>query len=182
MQTLDLWTGIVRSSYEIEDVPVEVVTCCHPQQDLVAVHVKSKLMSQGRLKVFWEFPVVTANESDRGRTSARARGVDLTRTLDSNRYFVSVAWDQGEWEAGSWNPGWPRRYLLTPPRDTNEFSFVCRFSPKAIGKLPTFAESAAASAKHLPEFWQSGGAIDLSESKDRRIGGSSNGESCWRSL
>ncbi len=164
---IDLWSSIVDSSYEIEGVPVQVATCCHPLQDLVAVRVKSKLMSEGRLKVFWEFPAVTANEV----TEAEPRGasrVDLTRTLDADRYFVSIAWDRAEWEAGSWNPGWPRRYLLTPSRDTDEFSFVCRFSPKAIGELPTFAESAAASAKYWPEFWQSGGVIDLSESKDPR--------------
>ena len=166
-QTLDLWTGIVESSYEIEGVPVKVVTCCHPQQDLVAVQVKSKLMSEGRLKVFWEFPAVTANEVTEAETQGAGR-VDLTRTLDADRYFVSVAWEQGEWASGSWNPGWPRRYLLTPSRDTDAFSFVCRFSPQAIGELPTFPQTAAASTKAWPEFWQSGGAIDLSESKDPR--------------
>jgi len=166
-QTLDLWTGIVQSSYEIEGVPVEVVTCCHPQQDLVAVHAKSKLISQGRLKIFWEFTVVAANTETEANPQGASR-VDLTRTLDADRYFVSVAWERGEWGAGSWNPGWPRRYLLTPSRDTDEFSFVCRFSPKTIGELPTFEETATASAKHWPAFWQSGGAIDLSESKDPR--------------
>ncbi len=166
-QTLDVWTGVVRSGYVIEGVSVEVVTCCHPAHDLVAVHVKSKLISQGRLKVFWEFPVVTANTESEADLRG-ARRVDLTRTLDADRYFVSVAWEQGDWEAGSWNPGWPRRYLLTPSRHSDEFSFVCRFSPQAIGELPTFEETAAASAKHWPEFWQSGGAIDLSESKDPR--------------
>ena len=58
--------------------------------------------------------------------------------------------------------------MLTPARDADEFSFVCRFSPQPIETLPGFAETAAASAKHWPEFWQSGGAMDLSASKDPR--------------
>ncbi len=53
-------------------------------------------------------------------------------------------------------------------RDADEFSFVCRFSPQPSEALPGFAETAAASAKHWPEFWQSGGAMDLSASQDPR--------------
>ena len=85
----------MQSSYEIEGVHVEVVTCCHPQQDLVAVRVKSKLVSQGRLKVFWEFPVVAAKEATEAVLQGASR-VDLARTLDADRYSVSVAWDAGQ--------------------------------------------------------------------------------------
>lgn len=166
-QTLDLWTGVVRSAYEIEGVPVEVDTCCHPQQDLIAVRVKSKLLAAGRLKVLLELPSIAAKWD----TTAEPRGpgrVDIAQTLDNNRYFVSAAWSQGEWNASDWKPGWARRYLLTPAKDADEFSFVARFSPAAIGELPDFAQTASASAKHWPEFWNSGGAIDLSASKDPR--------------
>ena len=34
--------------------------------------------------------------------------------------------------------------------------------------LPTFAQTELASVKHWADFWQGGGAIDLSESKDPR--------------
>ncbi|MBM3889547.1 MAG: glycoside hydrolase family 65 [Verrucomicrobia bacterium] len=166
-QTLDLWTGTVTSFYEIEGVPVEVTTCCHPRQDLVAVRAKSPLIAAGRLKVLVELPGVPT----KWETTAQPRGanrMEIAQTLDEDRYCVSVAWSRGEWKASDWKPGWPRRYVMTPARDAEEFSFVCRFSPKPVEELPTFTESAAASAKHWPEFWQSGGAIDLSASKDPR--------------
>lgn len=166
-QTLDLWTGLVRSCYEIEGAPVEVTTCCHPEQDLVAVQVKSALMRKGRCKVIWEFPAVSGNTETKEAPQGANR-VDIAHRLDADRYFVSVAWDEGEWQADGWKPGMARRYFLKPPLDADEFRFVCRFSPQAIGELPTFAETAAASAGAWPEFWQSGGAIDLSESRDPR--------------
>ena len=46
---------------------------------------------------------------------------------------------------------------------------MCYFSPgKIAGERLTFAGTKAASAAHWPQFWQSGGAIDLSGSKDPR--------------
>jgi len=174
-QTLDLWTGTVRSAFDFDGVPVEVTTCCHPQQDSVAVQVRSKLLEAGRLRVFWHFPYVDFKECQPTwqpetdgchRSEAVLRGenrVDITRTLDADRYFVSAEWSKGEWSAAG-----PHRFLLSPARDRDEFSFVCGFGRKALGAVPGFAETSAAASQHWPEFWQSGGAIDLSASKDPR--------------
>lgn len=174
-QTLDLWTGEIGSSFEFDGLPVEVTTCGHPKQDLIAVRVRSKLLATGRLKVFWHFPYVEFNacnptwkaETDgQHRTQALPRGtnrVDISRTLDADRYFASVAWSRGDWSTtGS------HRFVLTPPRHTEELSFVCGFGSKPVGELPGFSETAAAAAQHWREFWQSGGAVDLSASKDPR--------------
>jgi hypothetical protein len=51
-----------------------------------------------------------------------------------------------------------------------ELELVCAFSPKALvaKNLPTFAESKQAAQKNWNQFWQTGGAIDLSGSKDPR--------------
>ena len=174
-QTLDLWTGTVHSEFEFDGVPVEVTTCCHPKRDLLAVQVQSKLLASGRLRVFWHFPYVEFNtcnptwkpETDgQHRTEAVLRGADradISRILNSDRYFVSVAWSKGEWR-----PAGLHRFVLTPSRDKDEFSFACGFGPRSFGALPDFAETADASAQFWPQFWQSGGAIDLSASKDPR--------------
>jgi hypothetical protein len=166
-QTLDLWTGLARSTYEIEGVPVEVMTCCHPDQDLVAVRVKSKLVTEGRLKVMWEFTHPTTNAVTTVRLNGATRA-DLMHALDSTRYHAVMAWSRGTWSESGWKPGWPRRYVLTPAPDQDEFSVVTRFSPEAVDDLPDFAQTAAVTVKHWPEFWKSGGVIDLSASKDPR--------------
>jgi hypothetical protein len=173
-QTLDLWTGTVTSSFKLESVAVEVTTCCHPKLDLVAVRVRSPLIVTGRLNVFWRFPYVesdkcnptwSADTDGKHRTEAAQHGnrADLTRTLDADRHFVSVAWN-----AGQWNSTGPHQFVLTPDREAQEFDFVSGLGAQPMGKLPNFAETAGAAAEHWPEFWNSGGMIDLSESKDPR--------------
>ena len=49
-QTLDLWTGAIRSEFEFQGTKIVVETCCHPTQDAIAVRI------QGRLPVVFEFP------------------------------------------------------------------------------------------------------------------------------
>jgi hypothetical protein len=166
-QTLDLWSSTVRSTYEVGGIPAEVTTCCHPKQDVVAVHVKSRLLTEGRLKVLWTFPPVTTNWTTMADLKGATR-VDIAQTLDADRYFVSAAWSKGEWTKREGKSNGPRQFLLTPSRDSEEFSFVCGFAPQAIDKLPGFDDAKAASASHWEQFWQSGGVIDLSESRDPR--------------
>lgn len=62
-----------------------------------------------------------------------------------------------------------RRFVLRPASATPVFSFTCAFGPKPCAKrLPSAEATFAASRKQWPAYWQSGGAIDLSGSKDPR--------------
>ena len=45
-QTLDLWTGEIHSKFTVENVPVDVTTYCHQQQDAIAVKVISPLIKE----------------------------------------------------------------------------------------------------------------------------------------
>jgi hypothetical protein len=174
-QTLDLWTGTVKSSFTLEGVPVEVTTCCHPKQDIVAVRVKSPLITSGRLEVLSKFPYVEFKDcyptwgadTDGNHltkvVSQKPGRADLMRTLDADQYFVSLAWNKGEGNLTA-----PHRFVVTPSRETEEFDLVCSYSAQPFGGLPTFEETAKAASEHWPEFWNSGGAIDLSASKDPR--------------
>jgi hypothetical protein len=53
---------------------------------------------------------------------------------------------------------------------TDVLEFVCAFSPTNLTakNLPTFAQAKRAAQKHWNDFWNTGGAIDLSGSKDPR--------------
>ena len=60
------------------------------------------------------------------------------------------------------------RFVLSA-RGTNRVEFICAFSPAPVaGALPTAGKSFAATASHWQYFWSTGGAIDLSGSKDPR--------------
>ena len=54
-------------------------------------------------------------------------------------------------------------------RGTKVMAFVCAFSATPLpSNLPTCAETKAACAAHWKKHWSTGGAIDLSASKDPR--------------
>ena len=171
-QTLDLWTGILTSHFEVDGVPVDVETCCHPQQDALAVTIRSPLLAQGRLAVTFDFPYgsqqmnaadwKSENKHQTVISSQSPQHLDLARELDSDRYYVSLAW-QGL--AAVTQEG-PHRFTLRAPR---EIAFVCRFSPRAGGEsLPTAPRVLEASRDHWQRFWTTGGAVDFSGSRDAR--------------
>lgn len=59
--------------------------------------------------------------------------------------------------------------VLRPGGSSDTLSFTCAFAPRPLPKsLPTADAVLAASRKGWPAYWKSGGAIDLSGSKDRR--------------
>ncbi|RYG20085.1 hypothetical protein EON82_20660, partial [bacterium] len=62
-----------------------------------------------------------------------------------------------------------RRFTLVPNPKGGALAFVCAFAPKLLSKrLPSPDATLIASEKAWPAYWQKGGAIDLSESKDPR--------------
>lgn len=193
-QRLDLWTGILRSQFTLDGVPVTVETSCAPagwQQapaGAIGVRIASPLISSGRLGVFLDFPYNNGKQKFQAPyvgvwdqpgahvTTLRTGGPGLagiTHQLDDTTYHVSLDWHPSGTVAPV--PGQPHRYLLTCP-GAGTIDLSCSFAPGpdpgapsdgGDGPLPA-AAVAAASAQWWPAFWRSGGAIDLSGSTDPR--------------
>jgi hypothetical protein len=166
-QTLDLWTGILRSRFRCAGREVAVETCCHPGQDLVAVRATRAPA------VVFEFPYGSSamnaadwSHPEKHRTTETASGsnrLDLDRQLDNDRYRVAIAWQT---PAAMKREG-PHRWVLTPSGD--QLAFMCRFGGN--GELPAAEAAFAASREHWDRFWSTGSAIDVSASKEleRRV-------------
>lgn len=174
-QTLDLWSGVITSRYEIEGQPVLVETLCHPDRDIVAVRIESPLVAAGRLAVELAFPYGSPGVSGADWTKPGAHQTTLTRRspqradfarrLDADNYMVALSWTTpAELKSEK-----PHTFVLSPSSKERVLEFVCAFSPGTISaELPNFAEGKAASAEHWAKFWSTGGAIELSGSKDPR--------------
>jgi hypothetical protein len=164
-QTLDLWTGVLRSEFRYQGREIVVETCCHPTRDLLAVTVNAPLA------VAFEFPYGSGDMNaadwthpERHRSTETGQGpqrTDIARELDGDRYSVGIAW-QGP--AGMKREG-PHRFVLHPSGET--LAFVCGFQ----GAGGDATEAFAASRAQWPEFWNSGGAIDLAAAPEleRRV-------------
>ncbi len=176
-QELDLWTGELRSRFSFDGEPVEVSTCCHPDRELVAVRIHSSLIARGRLSVLLAFPYGSAgfngNGADWNRPAAHQtvmtlkgdRHADFARTLDNNHYHAALEWSKGN----SLTPDGPHWYLLAGDANAQKIEFVAAFSQSVLpATLPEAAATRMAAAAMWKDFWSTGGAIDLSQSKDPR--------------
>jgi hypothetical protein len=178
-QEIDLWNGIIYSSFVLEGIPVTVKTACNPSTDAIGVSVKSDLIKKGKIRVFLDFPYPDQDQNadyigNYNMPDAHTSVIDtqndnsaiIARKLDSTRYFVSLNWtSKAHFSAGTVSSG--HRFFLDPLQ-TREISFTCTFSPVKSGRFLTAAEVFAESSRAWPEYWKSGAAIDLSRSKDER--------------
>ncbi|MDR1456072.1 MAG: hypothetical protein LBJ01_10505 [Tannerella sp.] len=174
-QTLDMWDGVIDSRYTVEGVPVHVLTCVEPETGSLAVKVQTPLLANGRLRVEWEFPYghpgVTGADWDKPelhRTillSGDGHRADLQRRMDGTVYHASIAWDgTAEFTAAA-----VHRFVLTPDAKAETLSFTVHYAEeKTAAALPSFDGAMQASKKGWQAFWQTGGAIDLSGSRDPR--------------
>jgi hypothetical protein len=73
-------------------------------------------------------------------------------------------------ENDTWNiSASPHQFIITPNAGTESIDFTCRFGMNAADSVVTnFASIKAACATAWPNFWNSGGAIDLSQSREPR--------------
>ncbi len=174
-QKLDLWSGVLHSSFRLEGEPVNVETCCHPAADMLAVRIRSPLLKDDRLAVVFEFPYGSPEMSaanwgrpEAHRSTARSpsrRRLDIARQLDGDSYWVSVGWDQ----AGEIRQQATHRFVLRGSPEADQLSFVCLFSPRPTSSsLPSAARVFQAAGDHWGKFWSSGGAIELEGSPDPR--------------
>ena len=87
----------------------------------------------------------------------RVNGVGGTKRLAENE----------TWTIGG--PPSPHGFTLIPLAGTESIDFTCYFGRTLAGAPRTdFAAAQAACARHWPHFWSTGGAIDLSGSRDPR--------------
>lgn len=170
-QRLVLSSGTLVSRFDLKGQPVEVVTCCHPTRDVLAVSIESPLTGSGRLAVEWSFPYGSpaTNGSDwraggRHETTLSIKDrstATIHRQLDADSYWVRLHWT-GDPQAEARGD---HRIVLSG----KHLEFTCEFAsrlPVADPILPAAARQA--SQAHWGEFWSAGGAIDLARSTDPR--------------
>ena len=175
-QRLDLWNGVLLSSFRFLGERVDVETVVHPSVDAVAVRVRSRLLGTPRLSMTLRFPYGTGQMTAADWTKADAHtttvarssssapaSAEFHRTLDADRYVVRAAWTP---TATLTNP--EAHTFIVAPAAAEPFEMTAAFSPTAHRETPSFAAARAAAQAHWNRFWSSGGAIDLSESTDPR--------------
>jgi hypothetical protein len=177
-RSLDLWSGKQTSRFSIGGREVRVQTCVHPTLDAVAIRVESAAFGSGELEVALDFPYPSLRNDPwvgdfkrfdaHGTTLTRTgtNGANFARTVDGAGYHVALAWAAGG--ELSEDPGNGHLFRLGS-RGADSIELLCAFGsapPQAIS--PSFEKTERAAAANWEDFWNNGGAIDLSASKDPR--------------
>jgi len=176
------WTcgrGCRLRHFRIDGEPVRVVTCVHPSAGRRDGAHRIAAGRARKLQVALDFPYPTLQNGawvgrlrpgrrtpDRDDEEGRAAPQTSGRVVDGTTYHASLAWSSGGALTGAGAS--PHRFHLSAT-GTSRLEFVCAFSPAQLpDELPTVKDSLKLTADHWAHFWSTGGAIDLSGSKDPR--------------
>jgi hypothetical protein len=145
-QTLDLWKGVLNSSFEFAGEQVEVETLCYPHSDMVAVRVKSRLVKSGDIAIALKFPYALGewgprvsdwNEPNEHTTQileSDKQSTLLVRQMDDLKYFCGLKFSSG----GDLKEKSKHDYRLSPAGDSDTFEFCVWFSSDEI-KTPSLS-------------------------------------------
>lgn len=176
-QELDLWTGIITSSFTVEGIPVKVGTVCNQQVDVVTFKIESILLNQKRISIRVRFPYPNAQFKDVGNNwmydeahssvaSFGHNAMFINRTLDQFKYKTILYWsDKSVVQEKS------KHYFLITPESVknNRYELSCLFEgKKALTVLTGFKAVSKNSSEAWKKFWLSGGAVDFSGTADKR--------------
>ncbi|SPN98540.1 uncharacterized protein DNG_01586 [Cephalotrichum gorgonifer] len=174
-QTLDLWTGVLTSSFQYEGADVRVETVADPASDAVAVTVKSSLLEDGALGLLFDFSYPTKDKFDApfvglyNRTDLHETtltpgegGAEIRHVLGETEYGVSLRWD-GDAEISGPENG-THRYRLTTTEKT--LRLTASFGKERPCGIPSVEKVRKHSEKWWEQFWKDGAFVDLSKVED----------------
>jgi len=174
---MDLWSGLLTSHFTYRGEPVTVETCVDPKSDTVAVRIVSSLLHERRLRLMLDFPAPARGDSNWLGNFEQAAGhrtevirctenrLEVNRSIDDACYQVVLTGSGFKIAAGATK----HQFTIASTDGSDTFDVTCQFGPTIAG-APASAvrDIQAACANWWQSFWKSGGAIDLSGSKDSR--------------
>ncbi|KAI1780820.1 Six-hairpin glycosidase-like protein [Hypoxylon cercidicola] len=195
VQELDLWHGVITSTFEVDGESVTVVTQGDFESDAVTFHIESSLLESGDLTVELDFPYppihttkykyeVFAGVYDfpLNHTTSIVKGcrVDeahIYHELQGTTYFVNLRWpvenalNLSRVEPQGSSAVTAHRYVLSAASNSrhrpNTVDFTAHFSPeKRTAAFPSSIRERNADEWH--QYWNEGGFVDLTSSSNSK--------------
>lgn len=176
-QKLDVWKGELISKFDVEGIPVEVVSVVGQDNDILGVKIKSTLLEQGRIGINIKYPYPTDHFLDEAANydvdepkrlvydSINAKSISISRKLDSTQYFTSVS---SSLDIISKLPT-EKGFIVKPNKTKDSWEFTVAFSESKENNdeldFNKFRDDVNTS---METFWNSGGMIDFGQVKDSR--------------
>jgi len=177
-QELNLWEGVIRSSFTVNGEKVEVTTCCSQEKDMISAEISSALIAKGLLSVRIRFPYPSGGHVDSGcdwtkPTKHESKIINeepghalIVHQLDSTSYFTEVGW------SGKGLMTMPSKHVfeIVPAKGEEKLSFSASFTSSVpqTSDHAIFSDILKSSQLGWKTFWESGGAVDFSGSTNVR--------------
>jgi hypothetical protein len=172
-QVLDLWTGVLSSSFLLNGTQVRVQTIASPETDTVAVTITSGLLKIGGLGVLLDFPYASSknkfdapfvgvwNATDNHTTSLRStrNGASIRHVLDATTYFADIVWEQ-EASIKRWSNN-THKYVLETKMNSDTLHFTVTYAPQATRDVESFEAIKEKATDWWSQYWCSGAFISL---------------------
>ena len=170
-QRLDLYTGIIESTYRVRGEDVRVETVAHPGQDQLSVRLDASEARLQSLSLSFPYPSHLKSGSDWSVPASHhcrlvMRGDNrytIERTIDDTHYTVRLRLNEGCTisEAGD------HRFIIKSDANLLEANLLFAVEQPNAEATP-FAACREASRLHWQRFWQEGAFVDFSGSTDER--------------
>ena len=169
-QTLNMWEGMIKSSFIYKGKAYQVETTCDPVLDMIATHIQSK----GTIAVNVHFAYPTGGHCDDAcdwtkdklhsttLVAQTSNSAVLKRIIDKTVYFVMLRW-QG---AAKLKQKGKNFYQLQVK--SSDLKLTCEYAEQTSTANKTFAEVADAAKAYWMGYWKKGGMADFSNCKDPR--------------
>lgn len=169
-QTLNMWEGMIKSSFIYKGKAYQVETTCDPVLDMIATHIQSK----GTIAVDVRFAYPTGGHCDDAcdwtkdklhsttLVAQTSNSAVLKRIIDETVYFVMLRW-QG---AAKLKQKGKNFYQLQAK--SSDLRLTCEYAEQTSTAVKTFAEVADAAKAYWMDYWKKGGMADFSNCKDPR--------------
>lgn len=169
-QTLNMWEGMIKSSFIYKGKAYQVETTCDPVLDMIATHIQSK----GTIAVDVRFAYPTGGHCDDAcdwtkdklhsttLVAQTSNSAVLKRIIDETVYFVMLRW-QG---AAKLKQKGKNFYQLQAK--SSDLKLTCEYAEQTSTAVKTFAEVADAAKAYWMGYWKKGGMADFSNCKDPR--------------
>jgi len=169
-QELHLYDGSLVSAFSLAGTSCQVSTFCDTKSDVLSVEIKSELLVTGDLAVELVFPYGSPKisgadwkASDRHQTEVlqKEQGkLVLKRTLDKDSYYLSLS---GE---ADYDTTRLKEHQLVLKANSGQLKLEVAFSKEE--PVSTLKADKEETKKWWNQFWEQGGMISLSKSKDSR--------------
>lgn len=191
IQELDLWNGVITSTFDIAGEGVRVVTQGDFDSDAVTFHVESELLASGDLEVELDFPYPPIHSTKYkyevfagvydfplNHTTTIVKGcrkdeIHIRHVMQETKYYVNLRWpvsnalSLSRVEPPGSDAITAHRYTLAAASKSrhrpNSLDFTAHFSPdKRTAPAPSSIRERNPEGWH--QYWNEGGFVDLTSS------------------